>query len=776
MVHDGGESDDSLNEESKRLGSEDEVATKEEQTHPIEELENEPLNHGNKEDADDDEDSKEDADDGEEEDITSDASDGTNVVELDEDEAAAVEDTPTAVDDNNSTKVVGPSGIDKDRLDSRIDSIRARRGSGKREGFPRTFEDLLLIAGCMYAMLYAVLLVAAPMIEPVRESFIIDEKLSATPLDTGEHPCNVPNEGKIAEIYPDNDGGNIIVWLTGVQKTNTNLTAIVTADHSGETILTDHAVNSSQLIIGFTEWEDGEYTLTTSYLDVTKDNTSILSKTVKIDVSRTTVKGFIPFLHADESVEATITSDGPRECKSIESLVGWGWALMGAELVGGRETAMLTGGAGGVPAWWMAFISLSLSIISLFILYPLIYKFYHRDADDLLSNEEVERLLLRCLEKASKEHFLKIDWDRFQVTVRDLSYDIRMPYDRTARTVIPTDLIRPSLYRALNEDFNLFGLVKPFRLRLERTGDTKGADFDFDDFGQNTTDIEESTRQERPQLVEDYRSFFSKVGSETRIQVSVQSSIADYFSHKRTDLIEKYTIVLGDSDLKDVYARVIFEPKKRKRVDAMAIREEIVAHVKADLGSKLDERNLILHAVNRKADLMVQTGAGRIEQSDDDDSEAVIARQDGIAGRVLQSAMVSGVLSTLEYTANENRRFIDRWGFFGLLVFVWIPFLASGVLVGAMLGLVARMRSKIVITATAIGGTAASITWAYTAETIIHFMHKFQIDFVIPIIIAVFLAIAFLHIRTTKKRREAELFADTWIAVKDQVSESMEGS
>ena len=222
MVHDGGESDDSLNEESKRLGSEDEVATKEEQTHPIEELENEPLNHGNKEDADDDEDSKEDADDGEEEDITSDSSDGTNVVELDEDEAAAVEDTPTAVDDNNSTKVVGPSGIDKDRLDSRIDSIRARRGSGKREGFPRTFEDLLLIAGCMYAMLYAVLLVAAPMIEPVRESFIIDEKLSATPLDTGEHPCNVPNEGKIAEIYPDNDGGNIIVWLTGVQKTNTN--------------------------------------------------------------------------------------------------------------------------------------------------------------------------------------------------------------------------------------------------------------------------------------------------------------------------------------------------------------------------------------------------------------------------------------------------------------------------------------------------------------------------------------------------------------------------
>ena len=148
----------------------------------------------------------------------------------------------------------------------------------------------------MYAMLYAVLLVAAPMIEPVRESFIIDEKLSATPLDTGEHPCNVPDEGRIAEIYPDNDRGNIIVWLTGVQNVNTNLTAIVTDDGSGETIHTDYVVNSSQLIIAFTEWKDGEYTLATSYLDVAKDNTSILSKTVNVDISRTTVQGLIPFV------------------------------------------------------------------------------------------------------------------------------------------------------------------------------------------------------------------------------------------------------------------------------------------------------------------------------------------------------------------------------------------------------------------------------------------------------------------------------------------------
>ncbi len=45
--------------------------------------------------------------------------------------------------------------------------------------------------------------------------------------------------------------------------------------------------------------------------------------------------------------------------RTMRELGNWGFVLMGAELGGGRETAMLTGGAAGIPAWWMAFISLS---------------------------------------------------------------------------------------------------------------------------------------------------------------------------------------------------------------------------------------------------------------------------------------------------------------------------------------------------------------------------------------------------------------------------------
>ena len=35
---------------------------------------------------------------------------------------------------------------------------------------------------------------------------------------------------------------------------------------------------------------------------------------------------------------------------------------------------------------------------------------------------------------------------------------------------------------------------------------------------------------------------------------------------------------------------------------------------------------------------------------------------------------------------------VNDEGFWGLIFFVWIPFMASGVLVGAMLGLLSRMR------------------------------------------------------------------------------------
>ena len=128
---------------------------------------------------------------------------------------------------------------------------------------------------------------------------------------------------------------------------------------------------------------------------------------------------------------------------------------------------------------------------------------------------------------------------------------------------------------------------------------------------------------------------------------------------------------------------------------------------------------------------------------------------------MLQTKLFGDILSTVEFTANEKREFINRWGFWGLIGFVWIPFMASGVLVGSTIGLLSRMRFMTVLYATFIGGAATSITWAYTAEGIVSFMHQYKLEFVIPLAIVVFVGLAFLHMRTTKSRRQAELFEET---------------
>ena len=138
-----------------------------------------------------------------------------------------------------------------------------------------------------------------------------------------------------------------------------------------------------------------------------------------------------------------------------------------------------------------------------------------------------------------------------------------------------------------------------------------------------------------------------------------------------------------------------------------------------------------------------------------------VAKQDGLRGRVLQTKFLGDTLSTVEYMANEKREMINKWGFWGLIFFVWIPFMASGVLVGAMLGLLSRMQFMRVLLATLIGGSIASVTWAYTAEGIVKFMHQYKLEVFIPLVIGVFILMAVLHIRSTKMRRQTELFEDT---------------
>ncbi|DAC19535.1 MAG TPA: hypothetical protein D7H90_01990, partial [Candidatus Poseidoniales archaeon] len=221
------------------------------------------------------------------------------------------------------------------------------------------------------------------------------------------------------------------------------------------------------------------------------------------------------------------------------------------------------------------------------------------------------------------------------------------------------------------------------------------------------------------------------------------------------------------SDDRIVFVSVIFKPTTRlaffrfKR-QAAEVEDELRNYISERNQDILTSQELIVKARNQISTLADRSGAGRVERKGNKDERiAAVARQDGFGGRMLQTKLLGDILSTVEYTANEKREMINKWGFWGLIVFVWIPFMASGVLVGAMLGLLSRMKFMRVLLATMIGGFIASITWAYTAEGIIKIMHQYKLEAVIPIMIIVFVLGAILHIRSTKIRRQTELFEDT---------------
>jgi hypothetical protein len=311
--------------------------------------------------------------------------------------------------------------------------------------------------------------------------------------------------------------------------------------------------------------------------------------------------------------------------------------------------------------------------------------------------------------------------------------------------------------REILEEFALFRVFKPVQLTVKLIGQSKLIDFDS---GVGIGSVDEDSSDQ------DYSSFFSELHSLSRIEDDVRDSL-DLFFTRRADLSMKGAIVTSDDKI--VFVSVIYRPMQRLaffrfKKTSEDIKDELYAFISNRNEDILGSQELVVKTRNEISTLADRSGAGRIERrttNQDDDRLVAVARQDGLGGRMLQTKFLGDTLSTVEYMANEKREMINKWGFWGLIVFVWIPFMASGVLVGAMLGLLSRMKFMRVLAATFVGGAAASITWAYTAEGIVKFMHNYKLEAVIPIMIIVFILMAVLHIRSTKMRRQTELFEDT---------------
>lgn len=681
-----------------------------------------------------------------------------------DDIAADIETTP---EDSGDTKPI-------DKVSKELAGIRKRRNTDSKNRFPSAIEDWTLLAGLGYGALYAMLLFGMSS-GIFGESTALDHWASDTFLDSGEQ-CEEVLDTPWIHAYPDNDVESVKIsgrnLAQGIVVLNWSVDA---SDGAVKPLPFQGEVNKKDLKIDYAAWETGTYELTIT-IDIYEPGTDMenrtdedrvngterIDKILEFEISTSeNALSFLPFIDSEVKREAHILEDGPRSCWSVTDLGNWGFVLMGAELGGGRETAMLTGGAAGIPAWWMAFVSLSLSVISLFLAYPVMYKLYHQDTDDMLSRTHIRKVVVDVLRNAESRMHIDIDWDLYKIEVRDLSIDIMVPYSNTEGTFSDSADVRSEILKEILEEFALFRVFKPVQLTVRSIGDNQAIDFETGvGVGSGMVDDQEVEDQ-------DYTAFFRDLHMLSKVEDDVRESVKGYFRSNSNLDLQMATVTSEDSI---IFVRVAYKPNQkfaffRFKDSNTDIEKNLRKYISRENPELVGTQELIVKGRNLVSTLADRSGAGRVETLSTSDSKdarvAAVAKQDGLGGRVLQTKLFGDILSTVEYTANEKREMINKWGFWGLIVFVWIPFMASGVLVGAMLGLLSRMKFMRVLWATFVGGAAASLTWAYTAEGIITVMHKYKLEAAIPIAIIAFIAMAFLHMRSTKIRRQAELFEDT---------------
>jgi len=660
----------------------------------------------------------------------------------------------------------------RDSIDKELDKIRTRR-SGESRSFPRAIEDFVLIGGLIYGILFfgGTLAMSAGMLG---NSVVMDENLSDTFLDFEN--CTDPGDEVWINAWID-DAHNIRIDAMNVPDEARFTTISYTVSNSEARGTLGGGVqeeNATTIRIDYSEdvWYDGRYDLEISFENHTAepdesgmiiwtDQSSILSQLeVTIEIkSRAPGMGWLPWVDDSPVKEAEIESDEARRCWTTSELGNWGWIMMGAEWGGGRETAMLAGGSAGVPPWWMAFVSMSMSVFFLFVQYPLMYRFYHTEDDDMLSESQLKRLIQQAIQKVEKKMRLEVDWDSWKMQERDISIDVLVPYRTTMETHVDVQEIRGAMVTLVLDEFKAFGVMKPLHLQSKAVDSRQGI-FETLEHG---LDVQVEAQGERAELVDDYSKFFENVGMLAGVEDRAIKVVKGWFKTQR--LIDRGSKIYSDDGA--LYVRIIYKPKqrfaffrfKRSYVDVEA---DIENHLKLKMSDNIGDRRLVVSARNEVQTLSDRAAAGRVEMGGEEGKhQALVAKQEGIVGTLLQNQVMGDVLSTVEFVAQEKRDFINKWGFWGLIVFVWIPFMASGVLVGAMLGLLSRMRFTNVLIACSIGGFAASVTWAYTARGIIEVMERYHAEALIPWLIAVVILFAVFHLRTSKKRRREALFKET---------------
>ena len=427
-------------------------------------------------------------------------------------------------------------------------------------------ENPVLLVGIGYGILYGALILSMSS-GLLGQSTSLDHSASTTFLDIGDECVEIDDEPWIL-IFPNEDEErfslNAYNLPAGIAVLEYNIVSDNADENSPPTRVErvlDDEVNRVHAKEDYSTLGEGDYEviLSVSLYNNTDDASSganvteFLSKSLEFELEIGTKGGILPFMGGEEHREVRITDSGARSCWSLQELGNWGYILVVAELGGGRETAMLAGGAAGIPAWWMAFNSLSLSIFSLLIAYPLMYKVYHQEADDILSRNHIIRLVDDIISRCERRLGIEVDHDLAKVEPRELSIDIMVPYKNTENTLSDSKSIRDEILKDVLEEFALFRVFKPVQLTVRSIGSGQAIDFDSG-VGVGVGDRDDDAPPEN------YASFFEELHSLSRIEDEVRDSLDLYFVRDKTLELQNAVIT---SDDRIVFVSVIFKPTTR---------------------------------------------------------------------------------------------------------------------------------------------------------------------------------------------------------------------
>ncbi len=671
------------------------------------------------------------------------------------------------------------SNIEQDSIDSELSRIRERRTNPDKRFLvntilPRTIDDYTLVFGLTAGVVFFGTILIASSGILMGDSINIDKATSGTILDPNE--CVDKSEQIWFQNWIDEDY-NLHVSSQNAPENS----SILMVKFSNETELIeiisgkgDLSLSIDDEILGQGEydvsielhvWSDdnsdySNLTFNESLRKINSDPATIFhSKSIIINVE---LKEKSSLWGAKETYKTMEKIDEEsRACWTFQQLGAWGWVLMGAEWVGGRETAMLTGGSAQVPPWFMALVSMGMSVFFLCVQYPLMHRLYHRETDDVLTSEQMHRLIHKTIIKASQRLQIRPDYDTMKVQDRAISIDVFLPYQITRRTIATPVDVKARIIKEILSEFAIFGEMRPLQLKTNRIDKEHNKNRDRTEFIEPTSlDQIDYTKLK---ILEDYQDFFSSMSNFGKLEVAFGESMRRWF--KKHDVADYGSAIMADEE--SVFVRVIYRPVSRFayflfKPTYKNLQGDLREQLKSELSEYIGKRTLVVSARNERSTLADRAVAGRVEQGSEELSgEAMVAKRGGISGALLQNPFMGDILSTVEFVAQKNRSRIDKYGFWGLIVFVWIPFMASGVLVGAMLGLVSRMKFERVLIACLIGGSIASITWAYTARGIIEFMERYHAEAFFPFLILLVIAFTWIHIRNNRQRRREELFRDS---------------